>query len=101
DPMGEAGDLGDLDPEAFERRRYAAGPERGERPELAGLLVVPEHRAPIDADQAGGDADNGGQELLGVGPVAGPLRDAQERGENLLFVDLVSIRQRPPFERTR
>ena len=95
--MGETGDLGDLDAEAFERRRHAAGPERGERPELAGLLVVPEHRAPVDADQAGRDAHDGGQELLGVRQVAGHLRDAQECGENLLFVDLVSIRQRPPI----
>jgi len=95
--VGEPRNLGDLDPKAFEGRRGAAGAERGERPELARLLVVPEDGAPVDPDEPRRDAHDGRQELLGVRQVAGHLGDAEERRENLLFVDLVSSRQRPPM----
>src|SRR5207247_6244667 len=89
--------LGNLDPEAPERGRGSAGPERREGPELPGLLVVPEDGAPGDPDQAGRDSHDGGQELFRVRQVAGHLGDAEERREDLFFIDLVSIRQHAPI----
>jgi len=92
--VGEARDLGDLDTQTLERRRGAAGAERRERPELAGLLVVPEDGAAVDADESRRNAHDGRQEFFRVRQVAGHLGDAEERREDLLFVDLVSNRQR-------